>query len=125
MNPQQLSPNTRKVLQAFVELIHEGKIPEEFVIFWGMDGAAILTPDKQFLSITQQNIQKLHIDALQAAGLLFGQPTLDDGREISRQCFITPVGYSSAKSGFANLSEEPKDTPIEITESLKRFHKFH
>jgi len=124
MSPQQLSPNTRKALEVLVQLIRKGSIPEEFDIIWAIGGAAVLTPEKRFLTIKQPNIQPLHIDALQDTGLLFSRPTIHDGREVQRHCFITPEGYSSIDSGFSSpVRDAHAGAPVEIAESLSSFRE--
>jgi hypothetical protein len=125
MNPDQLSPTTRKILALLVEEIRNGEIPEEFDLVWGIDGAAFSTPDKGFVSIEGFNIRRIHIDALQDAGLIYSRPTLHDGREIMRHCFITPDGYACVDGNLAsdNVTERQHSVPVEISESYAAFLK--
>jgi hypothetical protein len=68
MNPNQLSPNTRKALQALVQLIREGKIPEEFDILWSLEGAVVITPEKKFLSIQNRLSSSFTLKLFKARG---------------------------------------------------------
>jgi hypothetical protein len=64
MTPDQLSPNSRKVLQIAVELTTDGSIPPEFDIVWGNNGGAFNVPEGGFLSPETVKISPLHLDAL-------------------------------------------------------------
>lgn len=121
----QLSPNTRRVLEALVAAVRERSIPEEFTIVWAMDGAMLAVPNKGFAKLEGVNVQQLNLEALEKAGLLFSRPDLHEGREISRECFITPDGYRLVDSGFTESSPviQESDVPVEITESLRRFRE--
>jgi hypothetical protein len=125
MTPDQLSPNTRKTLATLVEAIRQKLIPEEFDMMWDANGVAFFLVEGKFVTLEGVSIQKLHIEALGAAELLFSHLTFHEGREMMRRCYITPEGYGWVDSGFTESSRliEESGVPVEITESLRRFRE--
>jgi hypothetical protein len=91
-----------------------------------MDGAAFSIPNKGFVTFDGITFRRIHIDALESAGLVFSRPTLHDGREVMRTCFVTPEGYALVDRSFvASPSISAITIPVEITDSLKAFQQDH
>lgn len=126
MTPQQLTPQLKQILSALVRVVREKQIPEEFTVVWGMQGGAFAIPKKGFVRISGLQLQKIHVEALQSAGLLYSTSTIHEGREVSRTCIITSDGYQLVDSNFSGA--EPliaAAPPVEITNSMKSFMQDH
>lgn len=130
---ENLTEQHKNILRELVRLVNEGKIPEEFLILWRIDGAILVCKNpKEFLET--DSITKLSLDALTQAGLLlshadmesrasaFGSQVTTHQTESSRNCVITPKGYRAVATNFSPtpdiLLQRP---PVSISESLAKF----
>jgi hypothetical protein len=130
---EQLTDRHKECLKELVKLVREGTIPEEFHVFYDLEGPVVVGADsKGFLQI--EGLTALGLEALTRAGYLFSLVTVErsssefGGRateretENSRTCYITPQGIRAADSNFAPFDEiTMRRAPIEISESLANF----
>ena len=97
-----LTENQKNVLRWLVQQVRDGKLSEEFSVFWDYSGSTI--PEyKRAIDDTMPDITEGIISALASSNLLFFTPELSgfNQREIGRRCTLLGKAYEAVDSNFS------------------------